>query len=160
MRDTVLGGTVVSPAEAGRHPALVLVHGAGPGRRSDLIEPAEHFARAGIVALVYDKRSVGYSAATGRDFGLLAEDALTAVWLLRQRDDVDLARVGLWGISEGAGWVVPIAASRASNEVAFAILVSGPIMSPLQQLAWSVDDGLGRLSAPEGLRGPWARHSV
>ena len=48
--------------------------------------------------------------------------------------------------------MVPIAAARASDEVAFAVLVSGPIMSPLQQLAWSVDDGLGRLSAPEGLR--------
>ena len=152
VRDTVLGGTVMSPAENGRYPAVVLVHGAGPGQRSDLIEPAERFARAGIVALAYDKRSVGYSAATNRDFGLLAEDALTAVRLLGQRDDVDPAKVGLWGISEGAGWVVPIAASRAPDEVAFAVLVSGPIMSPLQQLAWSVDDGLGRLSAPEGLR--------
>ncbi len=152
VRDTVLSGTVVSPAEPGRYPAVVLVHGAGPGRRSDLIEPAEHFARAGIVALVYDKRTVGYSAATNRNFGLLAEDALSAVRLLGQRNDVDPARVGLWGISEGAGWVVPIAASRAPEEVAFAVLVSGPIMTPLQQLAWSVDDGLGRLSAPEGLR--------
>ena len=152
VREEVLGGTVVSPAEPGRYPAVVLVHGAGPGQRSDLIEPAERFARAGIVALAYDKRSVGHSAATNRDFALLAEDALTAVRLLGQRDDVDPAKVGLWGISEGAGWVVPIAASRASDEVAFAILVSAPIMSPLQQLAWSVDDGLGRLSAPESLR--------
>ncbi len=152
VRDTVLGATVVSPAKTGRYPAVVLVHGAGPGRRPDLIEPAEHFARAGIVSLVYHKRTVGYSAATNRDFGLLAEDALVAVRLLRQREDVDPARVGLWGISEGAGWVVPIAASRASDEVAFAVLVSGPIMSPLQQLAWSVDDGLGQLGAPEGLR--------
>lgn len=109
VREEVLRGTVVSPAAAGRHPAVVLVHGAGPGRRSDLIELAEHFARAGIVALVYDKRNVGYSAVTNRDFGLLAEDALVSVRLLRQRENVDPARVGLWGISEG-GWVVPIAA--------------------------------------------------
>ena len=152
VSEEVLGGTVVSPAEAGGYPAVVLVHGAGPGQRTDLIEPAEHFARAGIVALVYDKRTVGYSAATNRDFGLLAEDALTAMRLLRQRDDVDPARVGLWGISEGAGWVVPSAASRAPDEVAFAVLVSGPIMSPLQQSAWGVDSGLRQLSAPEGLR--------
>jgi acetyl esterase/lipase len=109
--EEVLGGTIMSPVEAGRHPAVVLVHGAGPGRRSDLIELAERFARAGIVALAYDKRSVGYSAVTSRDFALLAEDALTAVRLLRQRKDVDPERVGLWGISEG-GWVVPMAASR------------------------------------------------
>ncbi len=152
VSEEVLGGTVVSPAENGRYPAVVLVHGAGPGQRSDLIELAEHFARTGIVALVYDKRSVGYSAVTNRDFGLLAEDALAAVGLLRQRDDVDPARVGLWGISEGAGWVVPSAASLAPDEVAFTVLVSGPIMSPLQQSAWGVDSGLHRLSAPEGLR--------
>ena len=131
VREEVLGGTVFSPAKDGRHPAVILVHGAGPGQRSDLIEPAERFARAGIVALAYDKRTVGYSAATNRDFGLLAEDDLAAVRLLGLREDVDPARVGLWGISEGAGWVVPIAASRAPEEVAFVILVTGPIMSPL-----------------------------
>ena len=151
VRDTVLGGTVFSPEEAGSYPAVVLVHGAGPGQRSDLVELAEAFARAEIVALVYDKRTVGYSAATNRDFGLLAEDALTAVRLLRQREDVNPTRVGLWGISEGAGWVVPIAASLASDEVAFAVLVSGPMISPMRQLAWGVQSGLGRMGAPGGL---------
>jgi dienelactone hydrolase len=152
VSDEVLGGTVVSPAEAGRYPAVVLVHGAGLGRRSDLIELAELFARAGIVALAYDKRTVGYSAATNRDFDLLANDALAAVRLLRQRDDVNPARVGLWGISEGGGWVVPIAASRAPEEVAFAVLVSGPMVSPIEQLTWWVETGLARLGAPKGLR--------
>jgi dipeptidyl aminopeptidase/acylaminoacyl peptidase len=151
VRETVLGGTVVSPAEPGRYPAMVLVHGAGPGQRSDLVELAEYFARAGIVALAYDKRSVGYSAATNRDFGLLAEDTLAAVRLLRQREDVDPARVGMWGISEG-GWVVPIAASRAPEEVTFAILVSAPAVSPSEQLTWWVETGLSRLGAPKGLR--------
>jgi len=152
VSEEVLGGTVVSPAEAGRYPAVVLVHGAGPGRRSDLIKLAEHSARGGIVALAYDKRTVGYSADTNRDFGLLADDALAAVRLLRQRDDVDPAQVGLWGISEGGGWVVPIAASRAPDEVAFAILVSGPMVSPREQLTWWVETGLARLGTPKGLR--------
>ena len=51
VREEVLGGTVFSPAEAGRHPAIVLVHGAGPGRRSGVVDLAESFARSGIVAL-------------------------------------------------------------------------------------------------------------
>lgn len=152
VRDTALGGTVLSPNQAGRHPAVVLVHGAGAQRRTSLIEVAEHFARSGIVALVYDKRSVGYSAATHRDFPLLAADALAGVELLRERDDVDPARVGLWGISEG-GWVVPIAAARAPEAVAFVVLVSAPSMSPLRQLGWWVDNGLRDLRAPSGLRG-------
>jgi dienelactone hydrolase len=151
VRNTVLDGTVFTPEEAGSYPAVVLVHGAGGGQRSGLIELAEHFARSGIVALVYDKRTVGYSALTNRDFGLLAEDALVAVRLLRQREEVDPALVGLWGISEG-GWVVPIAASRAPDDVAFAVLVSAPMVSPMRQLTWWVESGLGRMGAPGGLQ--------
>ncbi len=157
VREEVLDGTMFSPAEAGRHPAVVLVHGAGPGDRSRLIALALSFARAGIVALAYDKRTVGYSAATNRDFGLLAEDALAAVRLLRSRDGVDPSRVGLWGISEGGGWVGPIAASRAPDEVAFAVLVSAPMVTPKQQLVWGAETGLDRLGAPKGLRSAVAR---
>jgi hypothetical protein len=36
VRNTVLDGTVVSPAQTGPYPAVVLVHGAGPGRRSNV----------------------------------------------------------------------------------------------------------------------------
>jgi len=150
VRDTVLRGTVLSPREPGRYPALVLVHGAGPGHRADLIETAEHLTRTGMVTLVYDKRTVGYAAATNRDFGLLADDALAAIDLLRRRGDVDPARTGLWGISEG-GWVVPIAAARAPERVAFAVLVSAPVVSPSEQVAWGLATGLARLGAPGGL---------
>jgi dienelactone hydrolase len=149
VRDTVLGATLLAPQQPGRYPAVVFVHGAGPGHRSALLNQAEYLARAGIVALIYDKRTVGYSFAS-RDFGLLAEDALTAVRMIRARPEVDPARVGLWGVSEG-GWVVPIAATR-SNEVAFVILVSAPNVSPQSQAVWAVDDHLRRIGAPEGLR--------
>lgn len=152
VEDTTLDATIISPANSAPHPAAVLVHGAGPGERSRLIEVAESFARSGVEALIYDKRSVVYSTATNRDFGLLADDALAAVRLLRQRDEVDPERVGLWGISEGGGWVVPIAASRAPDEVAFAVLVSAPTVSPMRQLMWQADGGLARLGAPAGLR--------
>ena len=133
------------------------MHGAGPGGRSSVAGLAESLARAGIVALAYDKRSVGYSAVTDRDFGLLADDALAAVRLLRQRDDVDPAMVGLWGISEGGGWVAPLAASRAPDRVAFAVLVSAPMVTPKRQLVWGAETGLDRLGAPHGLRSAAAR---
>ena len=149
VRDTVLDGTVVAPRETGRYPAVVFVHGAGRGSRSALIDQAKYLASVGVVALVYDKRTVGYSFAN-RDFDLLAEDALAAVQVLRERADVDPDRVGLWGVSEG-GWVVPIAAAR-SSDVAFAILVSAPNVSPQSQAAWAFDDHLRRMSAPDGLR--------
>ena len=149
VRDTVLEGTVVAPREPGRYPAVVFVHGAGPGPRSALIDQAEYLASVGVVTLVYDKRTVGYSFAN-RDFDLLAEDALAAVRVLRGRADVDPDRVGRWGVSEG-GWVVPIAAAH-SSDVAFAILVSAPNVSPQSQAAWAFDDNLRRMGAPAGLR--------
>jgi uncharacterized protein len=149
VRDAELAGTVFVPREPGSHPAVVFVHGAGRGSRSALSDQAEYLARAGIVALVYDKRTVGYSFAN-RDFDLLAEDALAAVRLVRARPEVDPARVGLWGVSEG-GWVVPIAAAR-SPDVAFAILVSAANVSPQSQAVWTFDDHLRRIEAPEGLR--------
>jgi hypothetical protein len=37
VRDTVLGGTVVSPAENGRYPAVVFVHGAAWGASALLL---------------------------------------------------------------------------------------------------------------------------
>jgi uncharacterized protein len=149
VRDTELAGTVYVPREPGPHPAVVFVHGAGRGSRSGLADQAEYLARAGIIALVYDKRTVGYSFAN-RDFDLLAEDALAAVRLVRERPEVDPARVGLWGVSEG-GWVVPIAAARSPG-VAFAILVSAANVSPQSQAVWAFDDHLRRIGSPEGLR--------
>jgi hypothetical protein len=148
---TTLAATVVTPDGPGpdRRPAVVFVHGGGPATREGLIHQAEQMARSGIVAVVYDKRRVDYSA-LHRNYRQLADDALAMVRLLRARPDVDPDRVGLWGISEG-GWVVPLAASR-SPEVGFAILVAAPTMSPNTQLAWAADDGLRRQGAPHGAR--------
>lgn len=117
-----LEGTVLVPDEAspGRKPAMALVHGAGPHTREDYRAEAEAFAQGGIVTLIYDKRTKGYSEFE-RSYELLAGDALAAVRALHARPDVNPDAVGLWGLSEG-GWVVPIAASR-SDEVGFVVLV-------------------------------------
>jgi len=144
-----LGGTVISPALPGRHPAVVFVHGAGPATRARLLDQAEALAAAGIVSLVYDKRRAGYSWAH-RDYAQLADDALAMVRLLRARPDVDPGRVGLWGVSEG-GWVVPLAAA-ASADVGFAVLVNAPTVTPGAQVSWAIDDGLRRVGAPAGAR--------
>ncbi|GAA3134274.1 alpha/beta hydrolase [Planomonospora alba] len=148
-RGTDLRATVRAPRVPGRHPAMVFVQGAGPGLREEFTEQAEWLARAGIVTLVYDKRTVGYDF-RHRDFGLLADDALRMLAELRGRPDVDPARAGLWGVSEGS-WVVPIAASR-SADVGFAVLVSAPNVSPLRQVSWALGEQLDRLRAPSGVR--------
>ncbi|GAA3420708.1 alpha/beta hydrolase family protein [Streptosporangium vulgare] len=146
---TPLGATIRAPVAPGRHPALVFVQGAGPGVRGEFTTQAEWLARAGIVTLVYDKRTVGYDFMK-RDFGLLARDALRVLRELLSRDDVDPARVGLWGVSEGS-WVVPLAANE-SGAVGFTVLVSAPNVSPMRQVTWALGEQLHRLYAPSGVR--------
>ncbi|MET9069735.1 alpha/beta hydrolase family protein [Streptosporangium sandarakinum] len=147
--DVTLEATVRAPLTPGRHPAMVFVQGAGPGLREEFATQAEWLARAGIVTLTYDKRTAGYDF-RDRDFGLLAGDALRMLSRLRERPDVDPARTGLWGVSEGS-WVVPIAAAR-SGDVSFAVLVSAPNVSPLRQVTWAMGEQLDRLHAPGGVR--------
>ena len=78
-----------------------MLQGAGNRGRQELRAEAEAFARRGVVTLIYDKRTVGYSL-LHRDYAVLAEDALAGLRLLRARADVDPASVGLWAQSEGA----------------------------------------------------------
>ncbi|MFJ2030000.1 alpha/beta hydrolase family protein [Streptosporangium sp. NPDC087985] len=147
--DTTLEATVRAPLTPGRHPALVFVQGAGAGLRGEFTTQAEALARTGIVTLTYDKRTVGYDF-RNRDFGLLADDALRVLERLRLRADVDPARTGLWGVSEGS-WVVPIAAAK-SDDVGFTVLVSAPNVSPMRQVTWALGEQLDRLHAPGGVR--------
>ncbi|WP_158578560.1 alpha/beta hydrolase family protein [Spongiactinospora rosea] len=133
--DVRLRGMIYAPAATGRRaPAVVMVDGAGPRTLDKTAGKAAEFARRGVVALVYDKRTKGYSQ-TSRSFPALAQDALAGVRLLRARPGVDPARVGLWGFSEG-GWVAPLAASR-SPEVAFLVTVGAGGHSPERVQVWS-----------------------
>nr|WP_221475392.1 prolyl oligopeptidase family serine peptidase [Sphaerisporangium rubeum] len=146
--DTALAATVRAPATPGRHPAMVFVQGSGPGYRGEFTTQATWLAKAGVVTLTYDKRTVGYDF-RHRDFSLLADDALRMIDVLRRRPDVDPARTGLWGVSEGS-WVTPIAARSA--DVGFTVMVSSPNVTPLRQVAWALNEQLERLHAPAGVR--------
>lgn len=131
-------GWLFRPVGAGTGPALVLVGGAGPHRRDDLVGEAETLARAGVTTVVIDKRVDGYGL-LHRDFDALAADAAaSARWLARQVG-VDPHRVGLIGWSEG-GWIVPLAAAREPDAIAYVVLVSAPIVSPLEQVGHVTED--------------------
>src|SRR5918993_5627713 len=132
-----LHGTVLAPAKTTGtpRPGVVLVTGSGSGTsREYLLTEAIEFARQGVAALIYDKRSVGYTFVR-RSYSELATDTLGAIDALRAQPGVDPAKVGVWGLSEG-GWVAPLAASR-SGEVAFVIVVGGNAMTPIRQQLWS-----------------------
>ncbi|WP_067640511.1 alpha/beta hydrolase family protein [Nocardia coubleae] len=137
---TTTTGTVHAPVGATGLPGVVLVHGSGDGRSPQYTQIATAFARQGIVTLRYEKRTEDYTPAH-RDYSLLADDALAGAAALRERPEVDPARVGLWGLSEG-GWVAPLAASR-SDDVAFLIVVGANAGAPAAQQAWANETRFG-----------------
>jgi pimeloyl-ACP methyl ester carboxylesterase len=139
-------GSAAGQADTARYPAVLFLHGAGTKDRTGFAEQAEHLASSGIVALVLDRRTKGYST-WHRDYELMAEDALAGVDLLRDRPEVDPERVGLFGESEGS-WVAPVAAVN-DPRIAFMVLVSAPIVSPAQQATYATLMALERLDAPD-----------
>ena len=101
----------------------------------------------GIAVLRYDRR--------GDDVPLeeQAADTASAIAKLRARDDINAARIGLWGFSQGA-WVAPLVASE-SHEVAFLVLVASTGVSPSEQMLYGTtkharDAGFG-LDAERGI---------
>ena len=120
-----LAGTLTAPRSAGRHPAIILVHGSGAESRDDLLPYAHFLVRHGVAVLGYDKRGVGastgdWNAATLDD---LADDTVAAFDYLKARPEINSRQIGLLGISQ-AGWIMPIAGVRA-KDVAFIINISG-----------------------------------
>ena len=122
-----LAGTVTVPAKAGRHPAVVLIHGCcGIIPTRDFGYWSAYLAHHGFAVLAFDRRGGGRS---GGDFQTasyseLANDVLAGVDLLAARPDIDAQRIGLYGMSNG-GYVAPLAAARARGRVAFVAVRSG-----------------------------------
>jgi pimeloyl-ACP methyl ester carboxylesterase len=131
--DIHLAGSLVMPAGEGPHRAVVLVHGSGPVTR-DFFGPIGYvLASHGIAVLSYDKRGIGESGGDWLEatFDDLANDALAGIQYLKSRKEIQPAQIGLLGISQG-GWIIPLAASK-SSDVAYAVLVSAPAVSPAKQ---------------------------
>lgn len=127
-----LAGTLTLPQGTGPFPAVLLITGSGPqdrdeslvGHRPFLIL-ADHLTRRGIAVLRTDDRGVGessgqFATATMEDF---AADAAAAVAYLRARSDINGARIGLIGHSEG-GVVAPMLAAR-DRRIAYIVLLAG-----------------------------------
>src|SRR6202011_1420261 len=128
-----LAGTLFLPRSIQkRHAAVVIFHGSGPEHRNSLM--GRWFAEQGVAALTYDKRGVGESTGDfrGIPFFDLCDDGLAAIAFLKARSDINPNQIGVWGLSQG-GWLGPLAASR-SKDVKFVIAVSGPGVSPGEQM--------------------------
>jgi len=127
-----LSGTLIKPATPGPHPAIVVLGGSGWRDRSGTRSEGDLFVAQGLAAFVYDQR--GYGKSTGDkicSFEDTASDAAAAAAMLRTREDIDPARIGMSGRSRG-GWLAPLAASQSSN-VNFLVLFVPPAVSPADQ---------------------------
>jgi dienelactone hydrolase len=130
-------------------PGVVFVHGAGTGKYANAFQLQAHaLASAGIVTLVPNKRLDTYST-QHRDYVRMAADYARSVDLMRRLTEVDPDRIGLYGESEGA-WIVPVMAA-ADPRIAFAALVSDPVVPPREQAAFAADSYLRNTGVPQGV---------
>ncbi len=117
LRDITLHGLLYRPVKAGRRPALVLLHGWGPADMNGaevLDESARSLAEAGYVTLSLSMR--GWPETGGEDDAGAEQpaDTVGAVEWLAERPNVDPARIGLVGFSQG-GQVSLLAAARGAS---------------------------------------------
>lgn len=131
-----LAGTLTLPEGDAPFPAVVLLTGSGAQDRDETIFDHKPFAvwadaltRRGVVVLRYDDRGVGGSGGgtaedTSADF---AADAAAAIAFLRTRPEIDPARIGLMGHSEG-GMTAPLAVLQGAP-AAFVVMIAGQAVS-------------------------------
>jgi pimeloyl-ACP methyl ester carboxylesterase len=129
----MLAGTFTHPKGAGPFPTALLITGSGQQNRDEELfghKPfkliADALTRRGVAVLRVDDRGVGGSegdprTATSADF---ADDVRAGIAFLRARKDVNPARVGLIGHSEG-GAIAPMVCAT-DPRLAFEVLLVGP----------------------------------
>lgn len=130
----LLASTLTIPAEKNKqYPAVILVSGTGPNDRNEEIKGhkpfhviADYLTQHGYAVIRYDKRGVHkstgvYETATVYDF---TSDAEAVLGYLKSRSDIDPAKIGILGHSEG-GEVAQIIASR-DKSLDFIILLGSP----------------------------------
>lgn len=128
-----ISGTLTLPRSGGPFPALLLITGSGPQDRNETIaghKPflviGDHLTRHGIAVLRVDDRGVGGTSGSTAQATLedLAGDVRAGIDYLKRQPEVDRARIGLLGHSEG-GAVAAMVAS-ASKDAAFVVLLAAP----------------------------------
>lgn len=118
--DVTLRGTLMIPSTAGPHPAIVMIHGAGPAHRPLGLYPYG-LMQLGFAVLAFDKRGAGESTGDYRtaSFPDLAGDVIAGIDAIKHNPAIDPHRIGLFASSNG-GWVAPVVATQ-SRDVAYVI---------------------------------------
>lgn len=141
--DAKLSGTLYIPASKEPVPAVVVLHGASePLAGTPLYEHLrDGLPQIGIAVLVFDRRGSG--ASTGKadvPYKTLVDDGIAGANAIRAIPQIDPARVGYWGISQG-GWLATWAAAR-DPRADFAVAVSAPLVSAENQMEFAMSNRL------------------
>jgi dienelactone hydrolase len=158
-----LRGTLTLPQRAAgaRVPAIITITGSGPQDRDaspqglmayrPYYQLADTLGRRGIAVLRLDDRGAGSDAGpatvTTQD---LADDVRAAVAWLRTRAEIDPARVGLVGHSEG-GTIAPMVAA-SDSAVAAVVILGGGVSKGREIITFQqryVVDSMARLSGQQ-----------
>lgn len=132
--EIALAGRLLLPPDSKRNvPAIVFLHGSGAEGRWASKYLATQFARAGIAALIFDKRGVGASSGDWRTatYDDLAGDAAAAVDALRKDPAIDPTKVGIHGHSQG-GTLAPLVATKAHAAFVIASAAAGLPMDQVE----------------------------
>lgn len=127
-----LAGTLTLPEGNGPFPAAILITGSGPQDRDETIlghKPfwvlADYLTRHGIAVLRYDDRGFGKSGGKYATSAMpeFADDVEAGMEFLKTRKEIDPAKIGLIGHSEG-GCTGPMVATRR-DDVDFLVMLAG-----------------------------------
>jgi len=132
--EATLQGELILPPSAGPGCVVIIQPGASWTTRfsSNALETAYTFAAHGIAALTYDKRGWGESSGERLvDFRTSAEDLAAGAEMLAGRFDGVAARIGVWGLSQGA-WIAPLAGTM-TDRIRWFVLVGAPGTTPARQ---------------------------
>lgn len=127
------GATLTLPEKGERFPVALLITGSGQQDRNETLfdhQPfrviADYLGRRGIAVLRVDDRGCGQTTgdlrqATSEDF---ARDVLEGVRYLKNRPEIDPAKIGLAGHSEGG--LIALIAAQDNPDIAFIVSLAGP----------------------------------
>ncbi len=129
--------------------AILILHGLG-GTREQLARIGRFLNDEGWGILVIDQRGHGEHPLNLTTFGRAeSEDALGAIDWLRQRDDIDPDRIGIYGASLGATTCI----HAASMDPDLACAVADSSYAVFQdQIVWELEREGPKVSVPEGWR--------
>jgi len=140
-QDLDLAGMLFLPDGESPFPAVVIIHGSGPSERdwNWYLTLSSYMQKNGVAVLLPDKRGCEKSQGDWHtsSFEDLATDTLAAIDFMKSQDSVEVAQIGIIGLSQG-GIIAPIVASQ-SPDLDFVINMVGQSVTLHEQILHDED---------------------